>query len=42
MVCKKGIKEMIVDLSNVTFMDFSGVATLIEGLKWSKRGGILL
>jgi anti-sigma B factor antagonist len=37
MVCKKGIKEVIVDLSHVTFMDFSGVATLIEGLKWSKK-----
>jgi len=37
LVCNKDIKEVIVDLSRVTFMDSSGVATLIEGLKWSKK-----
>ncbi len=39
LVCNKDIKEVIVDLSGVTFMDSSGVATLVEGLKWSKKEG---
>lgn len=30
-------KGIIVDLSEVFFMDSSGVATLVEGLSWSKR-----
>lgn len=33
----KNTQEVIVDLSRVTFMDFSGVAALVEGLKWSKK-----
>lgn len=37
LVCNKDIKEVVVDLSLVTFMDSSGVATLVEGLKWSKK-----
>jgi anti-sigma B factor antagonist len=36
-ICNEGIQEVIVDFSRVTFMDSSGVATLVEGLKWSKR-----
>ena len=39
LVCNKDIKKVIVDLSRVTFMDSSGVATLVEGLKWSKKEG---
>ncbi len=39
LVCNKDINEVIVDLSLVTFMDSSGVATLVEGLKWSKKEG---
>jgi anti-sigma B factor antagonist len=39
LVCNKDIKEVIVDLALVTFMDSSGVATLVEGLKWSKKEG---
>ena len=39
LVCNKEVKEVIVDLSRVTFMDSSGVATLIEGLKWSRKEG---
>ena len=35
----KNTQEVIVDLSRVTFMDFSGVAALVEGLKWSKKMG---
>ncbi|OGR14519.1 MAG: hypothetical protein A2277_14135 [Desulfobacterales bacterium RIFOXYA12_FULL_46_15] len=34
---KKKIKGIIVDLSGVSFMDSSGIATLVEGLQWSKR-----
>ena len=30
---------VIVDLSGVTFMDSSGIATLVEGLQWSKKEG---
>ncbi len=39
LACNKEIKEVIVDFSLVTFMDSSGVATLVEGLKWSKKEG---
>ena len=31
------IKGIIVDLTHVSFMDSSGIATLVEGLQWSKR-----
>lgn len=34
---KKGVKAIIVDLSGVSFMDSSGIATLVEGLQWSKK-----
>jgi len=37
LVCNDLVQEVIVDFSHVTFMDSSGVATLVEGLKWSKR-----
>lgn len=33
----KGNKGIIVDLSDVSVMDSSGVATLVEGLAWSKH-----
>ena len=39
LVCNKDINGVVVDLSLVTFMDSSGVATLVEGLKWSKKEG---
>ena len=35
---EKGINGIIVDLSGVSFMDSSGIATLVEGLQWSKKG----
>lgn len=28
---------IVVDLSRVSFMDSSGIATLVEGLQWSKK-----
>ncbi len=34
---KKKVKGIIVDLSGVSFMDSSGIATLVEGLQWSKK-----
>ncbi|WP_457551890.1 STAS domain-containing protein [Desulfobacula sp.] len=34
---KKNIKGIIVDLSGVSFMDSSGIATLVEGLQWSRK-----
>ncbi|MCF6247291.1 MAG: STAS domain-containing protein [Desulfobacula sp.] len=34
-----GLKGIIVNLSGVSFMDSSGIATLVEGLQWSKKGG---
>jgi anti-sigma B factor antagonist len=37
LVCNEVMQEVIVDFSRVTFMDSSGVATLVEGLKWSKK-----
>lgn len=36
---KKNVKGVIVDLSAVSFMDSSGIATLVEGLQWSKKDG---
>ena len=30
-------REIHMDLSGVTFMDSSGIATLIEGLQWSRN-----
>lgn len=37
LVCNDTMQKVIVDFSHVTFMDSSGVATLVEGLKWSKK-----
>jgi anti-sigma B factor antagonist len=34
---EKGVKGVIVDLTGVSFMDSSGIATLVEGLQWSKK-----
>lgn len=34
---KAGLKGIVVDLTNVSFMDSSGIATLVEGLQWSKK-----
>ena len=31
--------SITVDLSNVPFMDSSGIATLVEGLQWSRKSG---
>mgnify|MGYP002633808041 CR=1 FL=1 len=33
----KRIKGIIVDLAGVSFMDSSGIATLVEGLQWSRK-----
>jgi len=32
---RKNIKGIIVDLSRVTYIDSSGIATFVEGLQWS-------
>ncbi len=34
---KKEVKAIVVDLKGVSFMDSSGIATLVEGLQWSKK-----
>ncbi len=34
---KPETSAVIVDLSCVSFMDSSGIATLVEGLQWSKK-----
>ncbi len=34
---KKKVQGIIVDLTQVSFMDSSGIATLVEGLQWSKK-----
>lgn len=34
---EKGLDGIVVDLAGVSFMDSSGIATLIEGLQWSKK-----
>ncbi len=37
-IYKKNVKGIVVDLAGVTYMDSSGIATMIEGLQWSKSG----
>lgn len=32
-------RGVVVDLSGVTYMDSSGIATMVEGLQWSRREG---
>ena len=39
MAFRKNAKGIVVDLSAVPFMDSSGIATLVEGLRWSKKEG---
>ncbi len=34
---KPSTPGIVVDLSKVSFMDSSGIATLVEGLQWSKK-----
>lgn len=34
---EKNVKAIIVDLAEVSFMDSSGIATLVEGLQWSRK-----
>lgn len=36
---RKNAKGIVVDLTAVPFMDSSGIATLVEGLRWSKNEG---
>ena len=36
-VFSKKARGIVVDLSGVPFMDSSGIATLVEGLRWSKK-----
>ena len=36
---KETMRGIVVDLSGVTYMDSSGIATMIEGLQWSTREG---
>lgn len=35
----EGMREVRVRLDGVEFMDSSGIATLVEGLQWSRNGG---
>jgi len=34
---KKNVRGIILDFTQVSFMDSSGIATLVEGLQWSKK-----
>jgi anti-sigma B factor antagonist len=34
---KKKVGGIVVDLTRVSFMDSSGIATMVEGLQWSKK-----
>lgn len=34
---KKKAAAVVVDLSGVSYMDSSGIATLVEGLQWSRK-----
>ncbi len=37
--CVKRSKDVLVDLSAVTYIDSSGIASLVEALQWAKRRG---
>lgn len=37
---KKGASHILVDLSGVPYIDSSGIATLVEGLKLSRKGDV--
>lgn len=39
-VFKKNPSHIVVELSGVPYMDSSGIATLVEGLKLSKKGNV--
>lgn len=41
-VADKKTRRMIVDLSEVPYMDSSGVATLVEAMQLARRGGYTL
>ena len=34
---EKDVNAIVVDLGQVSFMDSSGIATLVEGLQWSRK-----
>ena len=34
---RKKVRGIIIDFTKVSFMDSSGIATLVEGLQWSKK-----
>ncbi|RMH52369.1 MAG: anti-sigma factor antagonist [Zetaproteobacteria bacterium] len=36
---RRGAEEVVVDLSGLEAIDSAGIATLVEGLRWSRRGG---
>lgn len=36
---QKGISHVVVDLSGVSYIDSSGIATLVEGLQLSRKSG---
>jgi anti-sigma B factor antagonist len=37
--CVKCQKDVLVDLKAVTYIDSSGIASLVEALQWAKRRG---
>ena len=37
--CVKGKKSVVVDLSGVTYIDSSGIASLVESLQTARKGG---
>jgi anti-sigma B factor antagonist len=37
--CVKRSMDVLVDLSAVTYIDSSGIASLVEALQWAKRRG---
>jgi anti-sigma B factor antagonist len=37
--CVKRQQDVLVDLSAVTYIDSSGIASLVEALQWAKRRG---
>lgn len=40
--CVKRGKDVLVDLSKVTYIDSSGIAGLVEALQWANRRGTAL
>jgi anti-anti-sigma factor len=41
-VSQNGLRELVIDLAGLTFVDSSGIRSLLEAKRWADQGGLLL